>query len=123
MLRAVASQIKQGVVARLCAQQQGAAGPAALQLLRGFADASYLDKGEVTDRVLSVVKNFEKVDAAKVSPSASFQKDLGLDSLDTVELVMALEEEFAIEIPDSEADKILSCGEAISYIASNPMAR
>ncbi len=66
MLRAVASQIKQGVVARLCAQQQGAAGPAALQLLRGFADASYLDKGEVTDRVLSVVKNFEKVDAAKV---------------------------------------------------------
>ncbi len=59
----------------------------------------------------------------QVSPSASFQKDLGLDSLDTVELVMALEEEFAIEIPDSEADKILSCGEAISYIASNPMAR
>ena len=66
MLRAVASQIKQGVVARLCAQQQGAAGPAALQLLRGFADASYLDKGEVTDRVLGVVKNFEKVDAAQV---------------------------------------------------------
>lgn len=59
----------------------------------------------------------------QVSPSASFQKDLGLDSLDTVELVMALEEEFAIEIPDSEADKILSCADAISYIASNPMAR
>lgn len=58
-----------------------------------------------------------------MNPGASFQKDLGLDSLDTVELVMALEEEFAIEIPDSEADKILSCGEAISYIASNPMAR
>lgn len=59
----------------------------------------------------------------QVTASASFQKDLGLDSLDTVELVMALEEEFAIEIPDSEADKILSCGDAISYIASNPMAR
>jgi len=52
-----------------------------------------------------------------------FQKDLGLDSLDTVELVMAIEEEFAIEIPDSEADKILSCGDAISYICTNPMAK
>lgn len=52
-----------------------------------------------------------------------FQKDLGLDSLDTVELVMAIEEEFAIEIPDSEADKILSCSDAISYISAHPMAK
>jgi NADH dehydrogenase (ubiquinone) 1 alpha/beta subcomplex 1 len=59
----------------------------------------------------------------QVSPTAAFQKDLGLDSLDTVELVMALEEEFAIEIPDSEADKIQSCGDAIGYIAANPMAK
>jgi len=58
-----------------------------------------------------------------VAPTSSFQKDLGLDSLDTVELVMAIEEEFAIEIPDSEADKILSCGDAISFVATNPMAR
>lgn len=43
--------------------------------------------------------------------------------MDTVELVMAIEEEFAIEIPDSEADKILSCDDAITYIASNPMAK
>lgn len=59
----------------------------------------------------------------QVAPGAVFQKDLGLDSLDVVELVMALEEEFAIEIPDSEADKILSCSEAISYVSSNPMAK
>ena len=58
-----------------------------------------------------------------MSPTAAFQKDLGLDSLDTVEVVMALEEEFAIEIPDSEADKILSCTDAISYVASHPMAK
>ena len=59
----------------------------------------------------------------QVSPTSAFHGDLGLDSLDTVELVMALEEEFAIEIPDSEADKIQSCSDAISYIGSNPMAR
>jgi NADH dehydrogenase (ubiquinone) 1 alpha/beta subcomplex 1 len=59
----------------------------------------------------------------QISPTAVFQKDLGLDSLDTVELVMAIEEEFAIEIPDTEADKITSCEEAIAYISSNPMAK
>lgn len=59
----------------------------------------------------------------QVTDSANFQSDLGLDSLDTVELVMALEEEFAIEIPDAEADKILSVPEAIAYIAANPMAK
>ena len=55
----------------------------------------------------------------QVTPTASFQKDLGLDSLDTVEVVMAFEEEFAVEIPDSEADKILSTADAISYIAAH----
>ncbi|KDD72487.1 hypothetical protein H632_c3283p0 [Helicosporidium sp. ATCC 50920] len=93
------------------------------QAVRGFADSSYLDKSDVTSRVLAIVKNFEKVDPAKVTESAAFQKDLGLDSLDTVELVMALEEEFAIEIPDAEADKILSVSEAVSYVASNPLAK
>jgi len=49
--------------------------------------------------------------------------DLGLDSLDTVEVVMAIEDEFAIEIPDTESDKILSVEDAIKYIASHPMAK
>jgi NADH dehydrogenase (ubiquinone) 1 alpha/beta subcomplex 1 len=61
--------------------------------------------------------------ALQVSPSASFQSDLGLDSLDTVELVMAIEEEFAIEIPDADADKILSCSDAIKYLESHPQAK
>jgi len=59
----------------------------------------------------------------QVSPSAHFQKDLGLDSLDTVEVVMAFEEEFAVEIPDVEADKILSTADAIQYISAHPQAK
>lgn len=58
-----------------------------------------------------------------MSPTAHFTKDLGLDSLDAVEVVMALEEEFAIEIPDAEADKILSVDDAVTYIAAHPHAK
>ncbi len=89
----------------------------------GGRSGSFLDKDEVTERVLSVVKSFPKIDPSKVNPNVHFQKDLGLDSLDTVEIVMALEEEFAMEIPDKEADKIDSCTLAIDYIASHPMAK
>ena len=73
--------------------------------------------------MVAVVKNFNKVDPAKVSPSSSFGADLGLDSLDTVEVVMAMEEEFAVEIPDAEADKITSVAEAVEYLAANPDAK
>ena len=58
----------------------------------------------------------------QVTPDVHFQKDLGLDSLDNVEIVMALEEEFKLEIPDKEADKIDSCNLAIEYIYNHPMA-
>lgn len=77
----------------------------------------------MTDRILTVVKNFDQVDPAKVSPDTVFGKDLGLDSLDIVEVVMAIEDEFAIEIPDQEADKILSIKDAIEYISTHPMAK
>ncbi|KAK8614781.1 hypothetical protein V6N13_068572 [Hibiscus sabdariffa] len=82
----------------------------------------HLTKEEVIDRVLDVVKSFPKVDPSKVAPDVHFQKDLGLDSLDNVEIVMALEEEFKLEIPDKEADKIDSCNLAIEYIYNHPMA-
>jgi NADH dehydrogenase (ubiquinone) 1 alpha/beta subcomplex 1 len=58
-----------------------------------------------------------------VKPGSHFEKDLGLDSLDVVELVMAFEEEFAIEIPDADADKILSVEDAVNYVAQHPMAK
>lgn len=82
----------------------------------------HLDKKHVVDRVLDIVKSFPKVDPSKVTPDVHFQKDLGLDSLDTVEIVMAIEEEFKLEIPDKEADKIDSCSLAIEYVYSHPMA-
>ena len=133
-----------------------------------------LDKGEVTDRVINVVKNFNKVEPAKVRPRATpmtgdypkppqpprrikysprvrllagtsrsilshvsplspalstgvphvlVLRRLGLDSLDTVEVVMAMEEEFAVEIPDAEADKITSVAEAVEYLANNANAK
>ena len=56
------------------------------------------------------------VDAAEVKPESNFQNDLGADSLDTVELVMALEEAFDIEIPDEAAESIATVGDAVSYI-------
>jgi NADH dehydrogenase (ubiquinone) 1 alpha/beta subcomplex 1 len=63
------------------------------------------------------------VNASKVTNASKFKEDLDLDSLDAVEVVMAIEEEFNIEIPDSEADKILSISDAVAYISSHPMAK
>jgi NADH dehydrogenase (ubiquinone) 1 alpha/beta subcomplex 1 len=91
--------------------------------MRTFASDFFLDPSVVSDRIMTVVKNFDKVDAAKVTSGAKFTDDLGLDSLDTVEVVMAIEEEFAIEIPDAEADKIVSVEDAVAYIAAHPNAK
>ena len=70
----------------------------------------------VQDKVRSIIAEQLGVKPEEVTPQASFIDDLGADSLDTVELVMALEEEFGIEIPDEEAEKMVSVGDAIKYI-------
>ena len=70
----------------------------------------------VGDKVKSIVAEQLGVKVEEVTPTASFIDDLGADSLDTVELVMALEEEFNIEIPDEDAEKITTVGDAIKYI-------
>src|SRR6186997_3701258 len=73
----------------------------------------------VADKVKSIIVEQLGVDEEEVTPDASFVDDLGADSLDTVELVMAFEEEFGIEIPDEEAEKITRVKEAVDYIESH----
>jgi len=74
---------------------------------------------DVADRVKKIVIEHLGVDESKVAENASFIDDLGADSLDTVELVMAFEEEFGCEIPDDAAEKILTINDAITYITAN----
>ncbi len=68
------------------------------------------------ERVREIIVNELGVEPEKVTPDASFVEDLGADSLDTVELVMAFEEEFGMEIPDEDAEKLQTVGDAIKYI-------
>ena len=70
----------------------------------------------VSDKVKSIIVEQLGVNPDQVTPDAKFIEDLGADSLDTVELVMALEEEFGQEIPDEEAEKLQSVGDVIKYI-------
>src|SRR5688572_10969934 len=77
------------------------------------------DRMAVADKVKSIIVEQLGVDEEEVTPDASFVDDLGADSLDTVELVMAFEEEFGIEIPDEDAEKITRVKEAIDYIETH----
>ena len=72
----------------------------------------------IEDRVKDIIVDQLGVNADQVNPAAKFVEDLGADSLDTVELVMAFEEEFDIEVPDEEAEKLQTVGDVITYITS-----
>ena len=78
-----------------------------------------MDEKEAFERVKKVAVAQLNVNGDEVTMEASFTKDLGADSLDQVELVMALEEEFGMEIPDEEAEKITTVGEAVKYISGH----
>lgn len=78
-----------------------------------------MEEKEAFERVKKVAVAQLNVNVEEVTMEASFTKDLGADSLDTVELVMALEEEFGMEIPDEDAEKITTVGEAVKYIAGH----
>ncbi|MGO9650646.1 MAG: acyl carrier protein [Terriglobales bacterium] len=80
-------------------------------------------KKEVTEKVRQIVSEQLGVDEAEVTPSASFIDDLGADSLDQVELVMALEEAFNMEVGDEDAEKILTVQNAIDYVDKHAKSR
>ena len=71
---------------------------------------------EIATRVTSIITDKLGVEESQVTPEASFTNDLGADSLDTVELIMELEKEFDLQIPDEEAEKIVTVGDAIAFI-------
>jgi len=73
----------------------------------------------VADKVKEIIVDQLSVDDGQVTPEASFTDDLGADSLDIVELVMALEEEFGVEIPDEDSEKIGTVQDAVKYIQDN----
>ncbi|MDL2231601.1 acyl carrier protein [Porphyromonadaceae bacterium OttesenSCG-928-L07] len=74
---------------------------------------------DIQSRVKAIIVDKLGVDESEVTPAATFTNDLGADSLDTVELIMELEKEFNITIPDDQAEKITSVGDAISYVEAN----
>ncbi|KAL7620067.1 mitochondrial acyl carrier protein [Parahypoxylon ruwenzoriense] len=110
---------------------------AAFQSVRMYSAGDGLKKEDVENRIMGILQTFDKVnDPSKVRLNSAildsvtpeiktdshFSNDLGLDSLDTVEVVMAIEEEFSIEIPDNAADAIHSVNQAVDYILSQPDA-
>ena len=76
----------------------------------------FMAQEAILEKVRSIVSEQLSVDSGEVKPESNFQNDLGADSLDTVELVMALEEAFDIEIPDEAAEGIATVGDAVKYI-------
>jgi acyl carrier protein len=81
-----------------------------------------MSEAEIFDKVKKIVIEQLSVEADNVAPQANFANDLGADSLDTVELVMALEEEFDIEIPDEAAEQITTVQQAVDYISNKTAA-
>ncbi|KAI9502384.1 acyl carrier protein-like protein, partial [Coemansia spiralis] len=91
--------------------------PSIITSARWYSDNGGLSREKIESRIINLLQDFDKVNQEKLTPTADFSKDLGLDSLDTVEVVMAIEEEFSVEIPDDDADNISSVKKAIDYIA------
>jgi acyl carrier protein len=112
VLRSADPGLKQGIVA---------SGPRQPDTVNRYGEkhqreVSKRKMSDTAERVKKIVVEHLNVDADKVTDNASFIEDLGADSLDTVELVMAFEEEFGIEIPDDAAESIVTVGDAVKYI-------
>uniref|UniRef100_A0A8C3F3H8 Acyl carrier protein n=1 Tax=Chrysemys picta bellii TaxID=8478 RepID=A0A8C3F3H8_CHRPI len=101
----------------LCSRRPPARAAPGPQLCRHYSDMPPLTLEGIEDRVLYVLKLYDKVDPEKLTVNSHFMKDLGLDSLDQVEIIMAMEDEFGFEIPDVEAEKLMCPQEIVDYIA------
>ncbi|EPE04361.1 acyl carrier protein [Ophiostoma piceae UAMH 11346] len=121
--RTIVSVPRVNIAAKGLAQSAFSAPKAAsVSAVRFYSAAAGLEREEVESRILSLLQGLDKVDAAQLKATSHFANDLGLDSLDTVEVVMAIEEEFSIEIPDKDADSIHSVDQAVEYILHEPHA-
>ncbi|XP_030385634.1 acyl carrier protein, mitochondrial isoform X1 [Scaptodrosophila lebanonensis] len=87
------------------------------QLVRKYSAKPPLSLKLINERVLLVLKLYDKIDPSKLNVDSHFINDLGLDSLDHVEVIMAMEDEFGFEIPDSDAEKLLKPADIIKYVA------
>ncbi|KAK6352815.1 hypothetical protein TWF696_004817 [Orbilia brochopaga] len=97
--------------------------PRVLGGVRCYSSGGPPSREDIEARIMDLLKGFDKItDPSKITSTSHFSNDLGLDSLDTVEVVMAIEEEFSVEIPDKQAEAILSVGDAVEYIANQPGA-
>lgn len=83
---------------------------------RFYSGPAVLTKPEIEERILGVLRAFDRVKQDKLALNSKFTSDLGLDSLDVVEVMIAVEEEFSLEIPDEVADRVSTPGEAADYI-------
>lgn len=86
-------------------------------LCRQYGNLPPLTLESIEERVLYVLKLYDKINPEKLQATSHFMKDLGLDSLDQVEIIMAMEDEFGFEIPDGEAEKLMTPDEIAQYIA------
>ncbi|KAL7269063.1 Vacuolar protein sorting-associated protein 74 [Rhizina undulata] len=108
-------------VIRTCVRLAPPKVPTSVMGVRYYSSPSSLTEDEVKGRIFDLLKGFDKVTpGTEVTANSHFTNDLGLDSLDTVEVVMAIEEEFSIEIPDKDAEAIHSVDHAVTYILSQP---
>ncbi|XP_017843055.1 acyl carrier protein, mitochondrial isoform X1 [Drosophila busckii] len=87
------------------------------QAVRSYSAKPPLSLKLINERVLLVLKLYDKIDPSKLNVNSHFINDLGLDSLDHVEVIMAMEDEFGFEIPDSDAEKLLKPADIIKYVA------
>lgn len=96
--------------------------PQFVQASRTYAGFPALTRDVARERIIELLEGYDKVTSKDISEKSSFVNDLGLDSLDVVEVVMEVEHEFNIQIPDHEADSLKTVGQTVDYILSQPDA-